>query len=97
MNEIKMNDLISLLHQILREKEGRAKSVDRFVVEAANMESTIEGSAEENNFEIMKDLALDLSYYEFDSKVRQQESSFFGDERLEELILDALTKISPPS
>ncbi len=97
MNEFKMDDLILLLRQILREKEGRAKSVERFVMEAANLESTIEGSAQENIFEIMKDLALDLSYYEFDSKVRQQESSFYGDERLEELILDALTKINPLS
>lgn len=43
--------------------------------------------------EILEQLAHDLDFYEPDENVRREDSSFYGDERLETEILDALERL----
>ena len=47
--------------------------------------------------EILRDLAYDLNYYEPDARIRNKDSSFFGDEKaLEEIRLALATFDSEP-
>jgi len=44
-------------------------------------------------FEVLRDLAYDLDFYEPDVKLSAEDASFFGDERFEEEINAALRKL----
>jgi hypothetical protein len=70
-----------ILIEILKDKENRQKLVYKFEDELLN-------SKEEN--EILYELHEDLVYYVQNEKHRKEDHSYFGDEKLEELILQAL-------
>lgn len=44
-------------------------------------------------FEILGALALDLDYYEPDESLRKEDSSFYGEDRLEQEVLQALREL----
>ena len=70
-----------LLIGILQDKENRDRLVFEFQEKVLN-------SKEEN--EILDDLAYDLEYYVQNEEHRKEVPQYFGDEKLEELILQAL-------
>jgi hypothetical protein len=43
--------------------------------------------------EILGDLAYDLDFYEPDAVKRSEDESFYGDERLEEILSEALKRL----
>lgn len=50
-------------------------------------------ASEEWAWRLLRDLAYDLDYYEPDAKEREEEASYFGDERCRELISSALNDL----
>ncbi len=70
-----------LLIGILKDKENRDRLVFEFQEQVLN-------SKEEN--EILDDLAYDLEYYVQNEEHRKEVPQYFGNEKLEELILQAL-------
>ena len=70
-----------LLIGILQDKENRDRLVFEFQEKVLN-------SKEEN--EILDDLAYDLEYYVQNEEHRKEVPQYFGDDKLEELILQAL-------
>lgn len=54
-------------------------------------------SSEQWAFEILADLAHDLSFYEPDLEVRQEDPAFFGDDRAEEEIRKTLGRLEAGS
>lgn len=52
---------------------------------------------DESEFEILSELAIDLDFYEPDITIRKQDPSYYGDERLEKEIHEAIKKIKSPT
>lgn len=98
----KIRDLVNLLERALSEPVGRVDAIRRF--QKAIFEGSVpvnDVSAEE--WQILHDLAYDLDYYEPDVRYRAEDPAFYGDERLEVELRQALEKLSdltqsdPPS
>ena len=83
-------ELIQTLQVILdTEHQNRAKFIKEFQDEVWNNES-IQGDALN---EILSELAYDLDFYEPNEEWRKQNSSYYGDIRLEELLKFAIQKL----
>jgi hypothetical protein len=83
-------EIIEILNKILLEKEpSRSDLINSFQVEVFNDESITDDVLEE----IIGDLALDLDYYEPNEERRKESSSFYGSERLEEILKEGILKI----
>lgn len=85
-----LQNLISLLIEALHNPTGRDKAIKKFQLE---IWQNAEPLTEDWIWEIFSDLAYDLDYYESDPAVRKEDPSYYGNERLEEEIKSALTKI----
>ena len=48
---------------------------------------------ESSEVEVLRDLAYDLDFYEPDVKLRAEDASFYGDDRIEDEIRAALKKL----
>jgi len=85
-----VNSLNTILDDIL----SREKNVLKFI---NDLNSGIDDFIDENKFsnvyEILYDLAFDLDNYEPNIEWRQEEPSYYGDEKLEILVKEALGKI----
>jgi hypothetical protein len=83
-------EIIEVLNKILAEKEPvRTELINDFQNKVFNDE----GIQDEALEEIAGDLALDLDFYEPNEELRKQDSSFYGSERLEEIIKTGIIKI----
>ena len=78
--------LLSALHQADKRKQLIAEFQQRVWDAPEDLTATQE-------WEILRDLAYDLDFYEPDAKVRAEDSSFYGDERVEREIKTALKKL----
>lgn len=76
--------MIELLKKIIEDKINRRQYIDEFQNIVWN---------DENSSELFADLALDLDYYEKDEKLRAQDPSYYGDERLEKEVNEVLEKL----
>jgi len=90
-----MVDKEQLLHYLrlaLNDPASRSESIKRF--QSAVFEGD-QHSLGVNDFEwdVFTELAQDLDYYEPDSDFRREDPSFYGDERVEAEIKDALEKL----
>jgi hypothetical protein len=83
--------LTTILMEVLRNVEGRRQSVVNFQKEVWNLHEPSENFPE---LRILRDLALSLDYYEPDPVIRQEDSSYYGDERLEIEIGAAVRKLT---
>lgn len=84
------DELITLLHETLRNRFRRKELIDRFQQLVWNAPAAAAG---DEAMEIFADLAYDLDYYEQDREDRAEDPTFYGDQRLEEEIRDALRKL----
>ncbi|MBN9400201.1 MAG: hypothetical protein J0I17_08505 ['Candidatus Kapabacteria' thiocyanatum] len=76
--------MISILRAILEDKAQRTELIKQFQNEIWDR------NGEGPYFEILSTLAIDLDYYEPDEQMRREDPSFYGDDRLEQEIIQAL-------
>lgn len=78
--------LLSALHQADKRKQLIAEFQQRVWDAPEDLTATQE-------WEILRDLAYDLDFYEPDANVRAEDASYYGDERVEREIKTALKKL----
>ena len=76
--------MLDLLKQILKEKNNRKYLISLFQKEVWN---------NENANEILSELAYDFNFYEPNEKLRIEDSSYYGDEKLELEITAAINNL----
>jgi hypothetical protein len=83
-------EIIETLNKILEEKEpAKMELVKRFQEEILTDDLIIDETIDE----IVTDLAYDLDFYEPNKEWKKQDISFYGEERLEEIIKEGIGKI----
>ncbi|HEY2583118.1 MAG TPA: hypothetical protein VGI43_15005 [Mucilaginibacter sp.] len=83
-------EIIEILNKILKENEPfRTELIDDFQNDFFNDESVRDEALEM----IVGDIAYDLDFYEPNEEWRKQDSSFYGNEKLEEIIKQGIIKI----
>ena len=91
MTEETLKIIISKLEEIISDKKYRDKKVLSFSTEIMkNDEKDFNGDYKYNEF--VNDLAYDMDYYSSDERL-QKEYGYFGDDKLEQMINDALIKL----
>lgn len=83
-------ELAALLAGILSDTLRRLESIGRFQQVVWNMPAV---QNESPAWRILGDLAVDLDYYEPDSRRRKESSSFYGDEELESVLRKGLADL----
>lgn len=82
--------LLKLLSNALQNPAGRKLALHQFQQQVWNVpDPPLTGDA----WEVLADLAHDLEFYEPDPKAREEDPSFYGDERLQEEIRTALARL----
>jgi hypothetical protein len=83
------DELVNLLRDALRDRSKRKELIDRF------QELVWHGpaAAGDEAGEVFADLAYDLDFYAEDRESRSEDPSYYGDQRLEEEIREALRKL----
>ncbi len=87
-----LDQLIELLQHVFHAPEKRLAALQEFQALVIKTDSLPEGATEEQ-VEILADLAWDLEYYVRDPQMRREDASFYGEDRLEELVSAALSQI----
>ena len=82
---------MDILKNILLNKKERTSFIKSFQERVWNGE---EFSSDERINEILRDLVLNLDYYEPDKILRSESPSYYGDKRLESEITDAIKLIN---
>ena|SRR2546430_16717292 len=91
MNTTPLVEITRLLTEAVNNNaDRRGKAIRRFQNEIWNSHPL---SGEEWAWGLLRDLAYDLDYYEPEVKEREDEASYFGEERCRELILSALKEL----
>lgn len=75
---------MKILELILSDKKNRKELIKTF-------QNQIWKDDDAND--LLRDLALDLDYYEPDENLRNEDPSYYGDEKLESEILEVLSKL----
>jgi hypothetical protein len=94
-----MTDLVALLRLALSNRAERVPAIRAFQNYIFNTSAPIPGATAEQ-WETLSDLAVDLDYYEPDPVDRREDPSYYGDQRAEVEITEALEKlgqVAPPS
>lgn len=87
-------ELIQLLQVVLdAEQPIKQKLIKEFQDEVWNDESI----QDENLNEILSELAYDLDFYEPNEEWRKEDLSYYGNDRLEEVIKTAIQKLQEQS
>lgn len=87
---ISITEIIDNLNKILEEKEpARTELIKSFQNKILNDESI----KDEALNEILTELVYDLDFYEPNEEWRKEDNSFYGSERLEEVLKLALQKL----
>jgi len=85
--------LTTLLMEALRDTQNRGQTLADFQKEVWSLE----GSSDEfPELRILRELALDLDYYDPDPTSRQTDTSKYGDPQLEAKIAVAIQKLTEP-
>jgi hypothetical protein len=85
-----LDAMLALLVRVLREPSTRKATVKQF--QALVWESPRHTVAKEV-YDVLADLAYDLDYFEPDPVSRAQDTSYYGDQRLEQEIQAALRRL----
>ncbi len=80
-----------LLKKILEKEKEKQKLINEFQNSIWNGKLSFINKEVE---EILNDLAVDLDYYVSSDKAREEDPSFYGNDRLEKEIREALDKIN---
>lgn len=81
---------IEILRRIIEEPDNRIMLIDEFQTEIWEGKERVENPILRN---ILGELAYDLDYYEPDQQKRNEDWSFYGDDKLESEVRDAIRKI----
>lgn len=87
---VALPELVELLERALADRAGRREHIRRLEGLVWDTEKFIGG---EHMDELLRDLAYDLGYYEPDADARSEYAGYYGDDRLEDYIRSALTKL----
>jgi len=85
-----MEHLVSMLKEVLVERSKRQSLIKSFQQEVWNVKM---GEKQSKALEILQELAYDLDYYVQDAELRQEDPTYYGDDRLVEEINSALKQI----
>lgn len=89
---ISLNEIKEKLHEILNEKPGKGRG--ELVTKFDDMIFLCDDlKVDEDIEDVLVELAWDLEYYVSDPQWREEDPSYYGDERLEQEINEALQKI----
>lgn len=84
-----LQTLITIISSALHRPDDRKQLIDKFQQMIRDAPDDISESWE---WDILRELAYDLDFYEADPNVRSEDASYYGDVRLEEVIRGALRK-----
>jgi hypothetical protein len=87
-----MTDLVALLRLALSNRAERVSAIRLFQNYVFDTSVPIPGATDEQ-WEALNDLAVDLDYYEPDPVNRREDPSYYGDQRVEVEITEALQKL----
>ena len=87
-----LSDLIAMLEKALSEPSERVTAIMALQRDVFERATPVQGANPEQ-WRILCDLAFDLDYYESDVKSRQEDAAFYGNQRVETEIRDALEKV----
>src|SRR5260370_36405753 len=87
-----MTDLVALLKLALSNRAERVSAIKAFQNYVFDTSTPVPGAAAEQ-WETLNDLAVDLDYYEPDPVDRREDPSYYGDQRVEVEITEALQKL----
>jgi hypothetical protein len=85
------DNLVKILYQILKSDFNKRGQLVFNFIEAINNDDS--NNITQQELDILIDLSFDIEPYEANPERRRQDPSYFGDEKLEELIKEALEKI----
>jgi hypothetical protein len=85
-------DLIYLLQEVRLEGPRRLPALSEFRNYVFGQEAVL--GANGRQWDILNELAHDLEFYVPDPSDRREDPSYFGEERLEREVLEALTKLA---
>jgi hypothetical protein len=91
MSAASIKPLVSLLLSSLKQPDRRKLLLGEF---QEKVWDASEETASGDEWEILRELAYDLAFYEPDPKVRAEDASFFDDNRLQEVIAAALSRLN---
>jgi hypothetical protein len=93
LNIESLSDLIGLLQRALSNPAERVSAIKAFQNYVFESATPVPGATAEQ-WQVLNDLAFDLDYYEPDLKDRQEDPSFYGEQRAEVEIKEALEKLA---
>lgn len=85
--------LIEVLREALADSNKRPERIKRFQQLVWDTREDEIASGEQQIWDILNDLAVDLDYYEPNEEWRRESPSFFGDEEVCQRILAAIAKV----
>ena len=88
MQKNELDKLLNMLHQIVKINNNRLKLIQQFQNHIWNMND------KSPEYEILNELAMDLDYYESDTKLRKEASSYYGEDKLIKEIQTAISRIN---
>ncbi|HWX83150.1 MAG TPA: hypothetical protein VNZ48_06075 [Xanthobacteraceae bacterium] len=89
-----LEKILGLLAKALRETSSRKETIDEYLRCYSESALLIKRSIGQDADDVLGDLFVDLNYFVADPATRAQDSSYFGDERLEREIRAALHRLS---
>ena len=85
----RIQELLKLLFVIRNDPTNRKSAFWEFIRTVQKSDPALDSDPV---WELLGDLSVDLDYYEPDEKARREDASFYGEERLKELIDQALAR-----
>lgn len=82
-----VEQIVQLLYRALAQRTQRREIVETVVREVSDHRE------EEPQWEVLRDLAWDLSYYDPNDDDRAKEPSYYGDDRFDREVAEALLKL----
>lgn len=86
-----LDAMLSLLAKMRRDPSTRKATVAEFQSLFANWPR---GSTDQRIYEVLSDLAHDLSFFEQNADLRSEDPSYYGDERLEREVETAFQRLA---
>lgn len=90
MSDSKLESLAALVQRILIDRQNRLAHIQRFQEVIWKSDEQLGGEVVD---EVLRDLAFDLDYYEPEPTQREEDESYYGDERLEDEVSTALLQL----
>jgi hypothetical protein len=90
-----LSDLLAILNLALSHAQERTQAIKAFQRHVFDNHGVPGATVEQ--WDVLNEVALDLDYYEADPSKRQEDPSFYGDERLQKEIRETLEKFQYPA